>query len=115
MALVVYDFAVLCSIGSLDDCRTTSSLVYDAVVALKGHPPRIGCTIRVMLNRAIAEDQIIEYDRFQQVIGDHFPYLWIQVRYDPAAHNPADLEPIIERFGLVTVHRWESSRHSFVM
>ena len=115
MALVVHDFAVLCSSGGLEACRTTSSQVYDAVVALRGDPPRIACTIRAMPNREVAEDQNIEYDRFKQVFGDQFPYLWIQVRYDPAAHTLADLEPIIERFGLVTIDRWESSRHSFVM
>jgi hypothetical protein len=37
-----------------------------------------------------------------------FPYLWVQVRYDPAVRSLADLAPFIERFRLATVSRSES-------
>jgi hypothetical protein len=113
MSVVAYDFVPLSCLGDLSACQAASALIYDAVMALQVEPPCIGCSTRLIRDLAVARDQIISHDLFRRVIGDSFPYLWVQVRYDPAVRSLADLESIIERFRLATVDRCEHPMRFF--
>jgi hypothetical protein len=114
MPYVVYNFVPLCCVGSLEGCRAASEQIYSEVMALQCDPPCIGCSTRLMPDRATAENQIIDHDLFRRLTGDVFPYLWVQVRYDPAVRSDAALAPLVERFRLAVVNRFEV-RSRFVM
>jgi hypothetical protein len=110
MAVVVYNFVPLGCAGNLEACDAAARAISGAVYALQGEARCIGCTIDLIPDAAAAEDQVIQAERFQRAMGEAFafPYLWVQVRYDPAVRSDADLGPIIERFRLATVGRFES-------
>jgi len=76
---------------------------------------RIGCTTTLVVSREQAADELFNYSKAEAVIGPVFPFVWVQIRYDPDVASREVIKAKLDSLGLREFSYSESKRHKFLL
>lgn len=114
MPLAVVDCVDSKSIGESAAAMAAAMTLCGSIKTSIAGDYRVCCTTTLVRSSEQAADEMFDYSKALAVIGPVFPFVWVQVRYDPDTVGREAVQAKLTSLGLLEIAFTISKRHTFV-